>query len=267
MLLCTFCGSPKYAGKLHYVSGFTAPSRGEQIFLKILFLLSGKHLLTEDLSFTTKGTFSLLLLAVVDAQYCFRVIDVGGLREDQWSWDSYQLPADLPLPGANHRGPLRRNLMRPFPQAHPSKRASHLLSSVPGSADCWKCLWDVQACHWGFFPYSDYHISVCSKFSFTVFINTFIYLKVLQILLAGVTVIVRKEAGFGKKLILCGWSVLCRFWSNSLSISASLSLPSVCIWKHILWIYWNPSMELFVNIKSSANNTWIKDESDKQKYY
>ncbi|KAG7473964.1 hypothetical protein MATL_G00101450 [Megalops atlanticus] len=87
-----------------------------------------------------KGTFSIVLLAVVDAQYCFRVIDVGGYRRTSDGGilanstfgqalrsTALDLPPDMPLPEAEHRGPLphvfvadeafplRRNLMRPFP--------------------------------------------------------------------------------------------------------------------------------------------------------
>ncbi|KAM3620501.1 uncharacterized protein V6R79_024560 [Siganus canaliculatus] len=90
--------------------------------------------------FNYKGTFSIVLLAVVDARYCFRVIDVGGygrtsdggiLANSAFGQalrsGTLQLPADRLLPGADHRGPqphvfvadeafpLRRNLMRPFP--------------------------------------------------------------------------------------------------------------------------------------------------------
>ncbi|KAM3621251.1 uncharacterized protein V6R79_008446 [Siganus canaliculatus] len=86
------------------------------------------------------GTFSIVLLAVVDARYCFRVIDVGGygrtsdggiLANSAFGQalrsGTLQLPTDRLLPGADHRGPqphvfvadeafpLRRNLMRPFP--------------------------------------------------------------------------------------------------------------------------------------------------------
>ncbi|XP_074537109.1 uncharacterized protein LOC141798997 [Halichoeres trimaculatus] len=87
-----------------------------------------------------KGTFSIVLLAVVDAQRCFRVIDVGGYGRTSDGGilansafgralrnGTLQLPADRLLPGAEHRGPqphvfvgdeafpLRKNLMRPFP--------------------------------------------------------------------------------------------------------------------------------------------------------
>ncbi|XP_048020927.1 protein ANTAGONIST OF LIKE HETEROCHROMATIN PROTEIN 1-like [Megalobrama amblycephala] len=87
-----------------------------------------------------KGTFSIVLLAVVDAKYRFRVIDVGGygrtsdggiLANSAFGQalraGTLHLPPDQPLPGAEERGPqphvfvadeafpLRRNLMRPFP--------------------------------------------------------------------------------------------------------------------------------------------------------
>ncbi|XP_029912989.1 uncharacterized protein LOC115363054 [Myripristis murdjan] len=108
--------------------------------------LDGKHVVPKAPAnsgsqfYNYKGTFSLVLLAVVDAQYCFRVIDVGGYGKTSDGGilansafgqalrsGTLPLPADRPLPGADHRGPqphvfvadeafpLRRNLMRPFP--------------------------------------------------------------------------------------------------------------------------------------------------------
>lgn len=108
--------------------------------------LDGKHVVLKAPAnsgsqfFNYKGTFSLVLLAVVDAEKCFRVIDVGGygrtsdggiLANSAFGQalrsGTLQLPADLPLPGADHRGPqphvfvadeafpLQKNLMRPFP--------------------------------------------------------------------------------------------------------------------------------------------------------
>ncbi|XP_061637361.1 uncharacterized protein LOC133481962 [Phyllopteryx taeniolatus] len=105
--------------------------------------LDGKHIVLKapgKSGLKLKGPFSLVLLAVVDAQYCFRVIDVRGCRRttdggvlansafgQALRSGTLQLPADLPLPGADHRGPqphifvadkafpLQKNLMRPFP--------------------------------------------------------------------------------------------------------------------------------------------------------
>ncbi|RXN29863.1 nuclease HARBI1 [Labeo rohita] len=108
--------------------------------------IDGKHVVIQapnnsgSLFYNYKGTFSIVLLAVVDAKYCFRIIDVGsygktsdggtlanspfgnGLRNG-----TLCLPEDTLLPGADHLGPqphvfiadeafpLRRDLMRPFP--------------------------------------------------------------------------------------------------------------------------------------------------------
>ena len=86
--------------------------------------LDGKHVVIKapvqsgSQFYNYKGTFSLVLLAVVDAEYCFRVIDVGGYGRTSdggilansafgaaLQSGTLQLPADLPLPGADHRGP------------------------------------------------------------------------------------------------------------------------------------------------------------------
>uniref|UniRef100_A0A3P8N7S1 DDE Tnp4 domain-containing protein n=1 Tax=Astatotilapia calliptera TaxID=8154 RepID=A0A3P8N7S1_ASTCA len=108
--------------------------------------LNGKHVQTKappnsgSTFHNYKGTFSIVLLAVVDAEHRFRVIDVGGygrtsdggiLANSTFGQalraGTLHLPPDQPLPGGEHRGaqphvfvadeafPLRRELMRPFP--------------------------------------------------------------------------------------------------------------------------------------------------------
>ncbi|XP_059915795.1 uncharacterized protein LOC132463544 [Gadus macrocephalus] len=108
--------------------------------------IDGKHVVLKAPAnsgsqfFNYEGTFSIILLAVVDADYCFRVIDVGGygrtsdggiLANSAFGQalhaGNLKLPAYRALPGAEHRGPLphvfvaaeafplRTNLMRPFP--------------------------------------------------------------------------------------------------------------------------------------------------------
>ncbi|KAK0142027.1 Protein ALP1-like [Merluccius polli] len=115
--------------------------------------LDGKHVQiqapnnTGSQFFNYKGTFSIVLLAVVDAKYCFRLIDVGnyGRASDGGTLansafgralqdGTLSLPADSVLPAAEDLGPLphvfvadeafplRRNLMRPFPGIHPPGR-------------------------------------------------------------------------------------------------------------------------------------------------
>ncbi len=72
----------------------------------------------ESKFFNYKDTFSLVLLAVVDAEYCFCIIDAGSygrisdggiLANSAFGRalrsGTLQLPPDLPLPGADHRGP------------------------------------------------------------------------------------------------------------------------------------------------------------------
>ena len=94
-----------------------------------------------SLYYNYKGTYSIVLLAVVESQYCFRVVDVGSYgRSSDGGVNSIfgqalrdgtlGIPEDALLPGADHLGPqpfvfvadeafpLRRDLMRPFPGTH-----------------------------------------------------------------------------------------------------------------------------------------------------
>lgn len=108
--------------------------------------LDGKHVVLQappnsgSAHFNYKGTHSIVLMALVDANYMFQVIDVGafgrnsdggilsnsplgiGLREG-----TLGIPEDTPLPGADLMGPmpfvvvgdeafpLQRHLMQPYP--------------------------------------------------------------------------------------------------------------------------------------------------------
>ncbi len=136
--------------------------------------LDGKHVLikappnTGSQFHNYKGTFSLVLLAVVDARYCFRVIDVRGYGRTSnggtlansafgqaLRGGTLHLPPDRPLPGADHRGPqphvfvadeafpLRKKPHEAIPWAHPSPRETGLqLSSLQSPAGGGECLWD-----------------------------------------------------------------------------------------------------------------------------
>lgn len=115
-----------------------------------------------------KITFSIVLLAVVDSHWRFRVVDVGafGRSSDGGTLaasafgkalrhGTLNLPQDSALPGADHLGctpcvfiadeafPLQRNLMRPYPghtegeQQAFNIRLSHARKTV--------CLW--YPCH------------------------------------------------------------------------------------------------------------------------
>ncbi|XP_034001047.1 protein ANTAGONIST OF LIKE HETEROCHROMATIN PROTEIN 1-like [Trematomus bernacchii] len=107
--------------------------------------IDGKHVVIQapansvSLYFNYKSTHSLVLLAVVDAQYLFRVVDVGGFGRSSDSGSlrnsafgeslrdgSLQLPPDTVIPGAerllphvfvgDEAFPLLDNVLRPFPE-------------------------------------------------------------------------------------------------------------------------------------------------------
>lgn len=121
-------------------------------FPNCLGSIDGKHVVIQappnsgSLFHNYKGTFSLVLLAVVDAKYLFRIIDVGGYGRkgdggtlansafgEALRNGNLDLPDDCVLPGSQHctplphvfvgdeAFPLQRNLLRPFPGCNLSR--------------------------------------------------------------------------------------------------------------------------------------------------
>lgn len=144
--------------------------------------VDGKHVVIEapgnagSMYYNHKGAHSIVLMAVVDADYLFRAVDVGGygrtsdggilhassfgegLREG-----TLGLPEDAVIPGSEHRGPmpfvfvgdeafpLRRNLMRPFPgqQLPGEQRAyNYRLSRARLVVEC---AFGILAAQWRFY--------------------------------------------------------------------------------------------------------------------
>ena len=121
-------------------------------FPNCLGSIDGKHVVIQapsnsgSLFHNYKGTFSIVLLAVVDADCMFRVIDVGGYGRNSDGGTlgnsafgealkdgTLDLPENSIIPGAEPRGPLphvfvgdeafplRSNLLRPFPGTNLSR--------------------------------------------------------------------------------------------------------------------------------------------------
>uniref|UniRef100_A0A671RVC8 Zgc:194221 n=1 Tax=Sinocyclocheilus anshuiensis TaxID=1608454 RepID=A0A671RVC8_9TELE len=118
-------------------------------FPNCLGAIDGKHVAiqapssTGSMYYNYKGSFSIVLLAVVDARYLFRMVDVGayGKSSDGGTLcasdfgkalhqGTLDLPEDAPLPGAedlqpvphvfvgDEAFPLKKNLLRPYPGKH-----------------------------------------------------------------------------------------------------------------------------------------------------
>ncbi|KAL0185365.1 hypothetical protein M9458_021062, partial [Cirrhinus mrigala] len=90
--------------------------------------IDGKHVVIQA-SPNYNGTYSILLLAVVDANYCFRVINVDayghgsddGILRDSAFGRALEAEHLRPLPYsfvADEAFPLRRHLLQPYPSAN-----------------------------------------------------------------------------------------------------------------------------------------------------
>ena len=104
----------------------------------IILTLLMHSLASTYISSTTKSPFSINLMAIVDADYKFLVVDIGqmgsasdgGVLDNSnfgsaWNRDRVNMPPPVPLPGtetntpyvlvADEAFPLKPNLMRPYP--------------------------------------------------------------------------------------------------------------------------------------------------------
>ncbi|XP_049920195.1 putative nuclease HARBI1 [Epinephelus moara] len=167
-------------------------------FPNCLGAIDGKHVVIRapdnsgSLFFNYKETYSIVLLAVVDAEYCFPVVDVGNygrtsdggvLANSAFSWalrdGTLGLPQDALLPGAERLGPqpyvfvaneafpLRCDNMRPFPgtQLHGSRRTfnirlSHARLIVENTFGILSSQWRMYR---GVFGISPANVDACVK--------------------------------------------------------------------------------------------------------
>lgn len=139
-------------------------------FPNCLGVIHGKHIVIKAPRSNGVLNFN-HILAVVDARYRFRVVDIGAHGRNS-DWDTLaasfgstlcqgtlNLPKDAPLPGAEHLGPmphvfladkafqLRRNLLHPYPGRSLAEkrvfnfRLSHARRKV-------ECAFDILASQW-----------------------------------------------------------------------------------------------------------------------
>ncbi|KAJ4939522.1 hypothetical protein JOQ06_028970, partial [Pogonophryne albipinna] len=144
--------------------------------------IDGKHVVIQapansgSLYFNYKSTHSLVLLAVVDAQYLFRVVDVGGFGRSSDSGSlrnsafgeslrdgSLHLPPDTVIPGAERLGllphvlvgdeafPLLDNLLRPFPGRHLTREKRMFNYRLSRARLVVECAFGILSSQWRMF--------------------------------------------------------------------------------------------------------------------
>ncbi|XP_056098391.1 uncharacterized protein LOC130077248 [Rhinichthys klamathensis goyatoka] len=148
-------------------------------FPNCLGAIDGKHVTiqaptsTGSMYFNYKGSFSIVLLAVVDARYLFRMVDVGayGKSSDGGTLcasdfgkalhqGTLDLPEDARLPGAvdlqpvphvfvgDEAFPLKRHLLRPYPGKHLDREKRVFIYRLSRARRLVECTFGILAAQW-----------------------------------------------------------------------------------------------------------------------
>lgn len=147
-------------------------------FPHCLGAIDGKHIVIQcpinsgTEFYNYKGTFSIVLMALVDANYMFTYVDIGcqgrlndsGVLKNTSLWHKLEaneimLPLDEPLPSKTELMPyvfigdgafsLGRNMMKPYSGVHEKgsmKRIFNYLPIIKSSTDCRKCIRNYIVC-------------------------------------------------------------------------------------------------------------------------
>lgn len=120
-----------------------------------------------------KGSFAIVLQAVVDARYLFQMVDVGayGKSRDGGTLCAYDfgkahhqgtldLPDDVPLPGAedlqpvphafvgDEAFPLKKNLLQPYPEKHLGWEKCVFNYRLSRARSMVECIFGILAAQW-----------------------------------------------------------------------------------------------------------------------